>query len=215
MFSHPVFPLAGDETYQDIFQDFTHMASNDPDKLNRYQQYDPQRPWQNRNSVHQRSWTVSAQIMRDRRRSLERHRPFVLHRHGALKAGWCSWTRHHVWCGPKPFHQIVFIWLAAVKTTDISFKWRETSCVQETSLIVCAVLPSRTYGNKLMVQCRKLWKGFWSHKNSNDHWTQSECKVAFKAVSYFNVLCLTFWLNFFFNILRSVLYQTLKKTKLF
>ncbi|MEQ2208216.1 hypothetical protein XENOCAPTIV_000550, partial [Xenoophorus captivus] len=33
-----------DETYQDIFQDFTHMASNDPDKLNRYQQYDQQRP---------------------------------------------------------------------------------------------------------------------------------------------------------------------------
>uniref|UniRef100_A0A8D3DXC3 Arf-GAP with coiled-coil, ANK repeat and PH domain-containing protein n=1 Tax=Scophthalmus maximus TaxID=52904 RepID=A0A8D3DXC3_SCOMX len=28
---------SGDETYQDIFQDFTHMASNDPDKLNRYQ----------------------------------------------------------------------------------------------------------------------------------------------------------------------------------
>ncbi|XP_067251928.1 arf-GAP with coiled-coil, ANK repeat and PH domain-containing protein 2-like isoform X1 [Chanodichthys erythropterus] len=26
----------GDETYQDIFQDFTQMASNDPDKLNRY-----------------------------------------------------------------------------------------------------------------------------------------------------------------------------------
>lgn len=37
-------PPTGDETYQDIFQDFTHMASNDPDKLNRYQQYDPQRP---------------------------------------------------------------------------------------------------------------------------------------------------------------------------
>ncbi|MED6256847.1 Arf-GAP with coiled-coil, ANK repeat and PH domain-containing protein 2 [Ataeniobius toweri] len=35
---------SGDETYQDIFQDFTHMASNDPDKLNRYQQYDQQRP---------------------------------------------------------------------------------------------------------------------------------------------------------------------------
>ncbi|XP_030582611.1 arf-GAP with coiled-coil, ANK repeat and PH domain-containing protein 2 isoform X3 [Archocentrus centrarchus] len=35
---------SGDETYQDIFQDFTHMASNDPDKLNRYQQYDSQRP---------------------------------------------------------------------------------------------------------------------------------------------------------------------------
>lgn len=30
--------VTGDETYQDIFQDFTHMASNDPDKLNRYQQ---------------------------------------------------------------------------------------------------------------------------------------------------------------------------------
>lgn len=26
----------GDETYQDIFQDFSHMASNDPDKLNRF-----------------------------------------------------------------------------------------------------------------------------------------------------------------------------------
>ncbi|XP_037324734.2 arf-GAP with coiled-coil, ANK repeat and PH domain-containing protein 2-like isoform X8 [Pungitius pungitius] len=35
---------SGDETYQDIFQDFTHMASNDPDKLNRYQQYDAPRP---------------------------------------------------------------------------------------------------------------------------------------------------------------------------
>ncbi|XP_077389585.1 arf-GAP with coiled-coil, ANK repeat and PH domain-containing protein 2-like isoform X5 [Festucalex cinctus] len=35
---------SGDETYQDIFQDFTHMASNDPEKLNRYQHYDPQRP---------------------------------------------------------------------------------------------------------------------------------------------------------------------------
>ncbi|XP_067368634.1 arf-GAP with coiled-coil, ANK repeat and PH domain-containing protein 2-like isoform X4 [Channa argus] len=35
---------SGDETYQDIFQDFTQMASNDPDKLNRYQQYDLQRP---------------------------------------------------------------------------------------------------------------------------------------------------------------------------
>ncbi|XP_056270017.1 arf-GAP with coiled-coil, ANK repeat and PH domain-containing protein 2-like isoform X3 [Pseudoliparis swirei] len=38
------FSQSGDETYQDIFQDFTHMASNDPDKLNRYQQYDPQQP---------------------------------------------------------------------------------------------------------------------------------------------------------------------------
>ncbi|KAK5869800.1 hypothetical protein PBY51_024490 [Eleginops maclovinus] len=35
---------SGDETYQDIFQDFTHMASNDPEKLNRYQQYDPPKP---------------------------------------------------------------------------------------------------------------------------------------------------------------------------
>ncbi|XP_017268960.1 arf-GAP with coiled-coil, ANK repeat and PH domain-containing protein 2 isoform X2 [Kryptolebias marmoratus] len=35
---------SGDETYQDIFQDFTHMASNDPEKLNRYQQYDSQKP---------------------------------------------------------------------------------------------------------------------------------------------------------------------------
>ncbi|KAL1023344.1 hypothetical protein UPYG_G00039510 [Umbra pygmaea] len=31
---------SGDETYQDIFQDFSQMASNDPEKLNRYQQYD-------------------------------------------------------------------------------------------------------------------------------------------------------------------------------
>ncbi|CAL8309727.1 unnamed protein product [Lota lota] len=35
---------AGDETYQDIFQDFTQMASNDPDILNRYQQYNSPRP---------------------------------------------------------------------------------------------------------------------------------------------------------------------------
>lgn len=42
--SCPLFVFSGDETYQDIFQDFTHMASNDPDKLNRYQQYDNQRP---------------------------------------------------------------------------------------------------------------------------------------------------------------------------
>ncbi|KAK6314483.1 hypothetical protein J4Q44_G00159420 [Coregonus suidteri] len=34
--------LTGDETYQDIFQDFSQMASNDPEKLNRYQQYDSQ-----------------------------------------------------------------------------------------------------------------------------------------------------------------------------
>ncbi|XP_077573005.1 arf-GAP with coiled-coil, ANK repeat and PH domain-containing protein 2-like isoform X2 [Stigmatopora nigra] len=35
---------SGDETYQDIFQDFTHMASNDPDKLNRYKHYGPHKP---------------------------------------------------------------------------------------------------------------------------------------------------------------------------
>ncbi|XP_061832039.1 arf-GAP with coiled-coil, ANK repeat and PH domain-containing protein 2 isoform X2 [Nerophis lumbriciformis] len=35
---------SGDETYQDIFQDFSHMASNDPDKLKRYQHYDTQKP---------------------------------------------------------------------------------------------------------------------------------------------------------------------------
>lgn len=56
--SHVVL-FAGDETYQDIFQDFTHMASNDPDKLNRYQQYDPQRPWQKKNAVHTHSGTPS------------------------------------------------------------------------------------------------------------------------------------------------------------
>uniref|UniRef100_A0A4W5NI31 Arf-GAP with coiled-coil, ANK repeat and PH domain-containing protein n=1 Tax=Hucho hucho TaxID=62062 RepID=A0A4W5NI31_9TELE len=34
--------MQSDETYQDIFQDFSQMASNDPEKLNRYQQYDSQ-----------------------------------------------------------------------------------------------------------------------------------------------------------------------------
>ncbi|KAJ8374313.1 hypothetical protein SKAU_G00048930 [Synaphobranchus kaupii] len=34
----------GDETYQDIFRDFSQMASNDPDKLNRFQPYDAQKP---------------------------------------------------------------------------------------------------------------------------------------------------------------------------
>ncbi|KAG7488185.1 hypothetical protein MATL_G00031480 [Megalops atlanticus] len=33
----------GDETYQDIFRDFSQMASNDPDKLNRFQPYDAQK----------------------------------------------------------------------------------------------------------------------------------------------------------------------------
>ncbi|XP_030647021.1 arf-GAP with coiled-coil, ANK repeat and PH domain-containing protein 2 [Chanos chanos] len=34
---------SGDETYQDIFQDFSQMASNDPDKLNRFQPRDSQK----------------------------------------------------------------------------------------------------------------------------------------------------------------------------
>lgn len=29
------FSLPGDETYQDIFRDFSHMASNNPEKLKR------------------------------------------------------------------------------------------------------------------------------------------------------------------------------------
>ncbi|KAJ8356817.1 hypothetical protein SKAU_G00196110 [Synaphobranchus kaupii] len=33
----------GDETYQDIFRDFSQMASDDPDKLNRFQPYDSPR----------------------------------------------------------------------------------------------------------------------------------------------------------------------------
>ncbi|XP_048025820.1 arf-GAP with coiled-coil, ANK repeat and PH domain-containing protein 2-like isoform X1 [Megalobrama amblycephala] len=34
--SEGTYSQSGDETYQDIFQDFTQMASNDPEKLNRY-----------------------------------------------------------------------------------------------------------------------------------------------------------------------------------
>ncbi|KAL4608151.1 arf-GAP with coiled-coil, ANK repeat and PH domain-containing protein 2-like [Arapaima gigas] len=34
----------GDEIYEDIFRDFSQMASNDPEKLNRFQQHDTQRP---------------------------------------------------------------------------------------------------------------------------------------------------------------------------
>ncbi|MGH0153950.1 UNVERIFIED_CONTAM: hypothetical protein FKN15_045221 [Acipenser sinensis] len=30
-------PMGDDETFQDIFRDFTHMASNDPEKLSRRQ----------------------------------------------------------------------------------------------------------------------------------------------------------------------------------
>lgn len=52
LMSYVCVSLSGDETYQDIFQDFTHMAANDPDKLNRYQQYDQPRPWHNSNTVH-------------------------------------------------------------------------------------------------------------------------------------------------------------------
>lgn len=60
-------------------------------------------------------------------RCLERHCPFFLQHHGALKlvsaAGLVTISN----VAEAPFHQIVFIWLAAVKTTDISFKWRGTS----------------------------------------------------------------------------------------
>ncbi|MBN3285378.1 ACAP2 protein, partial [Polyodon spathula] len=41
--SEGLYGQPGDETYQDIFRDFSHMASNDPEKLNRFQQYDSQR----------------------------------------------------------------------------------------------------------------------------------------------------------------------------
>ncbi|XP_048833430.1 arf-GAP with coiled-coil, ANK repeat and PH domain-containing protein 2-like isoform X3 [Brienomyrus brachyistius] len=34
---------SGDETYQDIFRDFSHIASNDPGRLNRFQPHDSQR----------------------------------------------------------------------------------------------------------------------------------------------------------------------------
>ncbi|KPP60099.1 hypothetical protein Z043_121922 [Scleropages formosus] len=33
----------GDETYQDIFRDFSQMASSDPDRLNRFQPNDSHR----------------------------------------------------------------------------------------------------------------------------------------------------------------------------
>lgn len=36
--------LLGDEIYQDIFRDFSQMASNNPEKLNRFQQSDSQKP---------------------------------------------------------------------------------------------------------------------------------------------------------------------------
>lgn len=36
---------AGDEIYQDIFRDFSQMASNNPEKLNRFQQSDSQKSW--------------------------------------------------------------------------------------------------------------------------------------------------------------------------
>ncbi|XP_058890314.1 arf-GAP with coiled-coil, ANK repeat and PH domain-containing protein 2-like isoform X3 [Acipenser ruthenus] len=41
--SEGLYGQPGDETYQDIFRDFSHMASNDPEKLNRFQQYDSHR----------------------------------------------------------------------------------------------------------------------------------------------------------------------------
>lgn len=41
--SEGLYGQPGDETYQDIFRDFSHMASNDPEKLNRFQQPDSQK----------------------------------------------------------------------------------------------------------------------------------------------------------------------------
>lgn len=36
--SEGLYGQPGDETYQDIFRDFSQMASNNPEKLNRFQQ---------------------------------------------------------------------------------------------------------------------------------------------------------------------------------
>ncbi|KAM4041807.1 arf-GAP with coiled-coil, ANK repeat and PH domain-containing protein 2 isoform 4-T4 [Anomaloglossus baeobatrachus] len=41
--SEGLYGQPGDETYQDIFRDFSHMASNNPEKLNRFQQPDSQK----------------------------------------------------------------------------------------------------------------------------------------------------------------------------
>lgn len=42
--SEGLYGQPGDETYQDIFRDFSQMASNNPEKLNRFQQ-DSQKFW--------------------------------------------------------------------------------------------------------------------------------------------------------------------------
>ena len=53
----PLAPLfTGDETYQDIFQDYTQMASNHPDMLNRSQPYDSPRQWEGESGENRRSW---------------------------------------------------------------------------------------------------------------------------------------------------------------
>ncbi|XP_073482443.1 arf-GAP with coiled-coil, ANK repeat and PH domain-containing protein 2 isoform X1 [Aquarana catesbeiana] len=41
--SEGLYGQPGDETYQDIFRDFSHMASNNPEKLNRFQHPDSQK----------------------------------------------------------------------------------------------------------------------------------------------------------------------------
>ncbi|XP_040203656.1 arf-GAP with coiled-coil, ANK repeat and PH domain-containing protein 2 [Rana temporaria] len=41
--SEGLYGQPGDETYQDIFRDFSHMASNNPEKLNRFQNPDSQK----------------------------------------------------------------------------------------------------------------------------------------------------------------------------
>uniref|UniRef100_A0A8D0HKL4 Arf-GAP with coiled-coil, ANK repeat and PH domain-containing protein n=1 Tax=Sphenodon punctatus TaxID=8508 RepID=A0A8D0HKL4_SPHPU len=42
--SEGLYGQPGDETYQDIFRDFSQMASNNPEKLNRFQQSESQKP---------------------------------------------------------------------------------------------------------------------------------------------------------------------------
>ena len=42
--SEGLYGQPGDEIYQDIFRDFSQMASNNPEKLNRFQQSDSQKP---------------------------------------------------------------------------------------------------------------------------------------------------------------------------
>lgn len=179
--------FAGDETYQDIFQDFSHMASNDPDKLNRYQQYDNQRPWRGcgRPEVTVPDSVSLLWLPLTHCGAQWRHRQACVTR--SPVAGDFSLLS---FSPPRPLHP-----------PPSSFSFSSSPLEKTTSIWSSgARTPTRTSPDRLMVQ--KPPKGRVTSEKWKDAWTQSECRAALKANS---------WINFLRRFLKFVSLESLRR----